>query len=440
MKGLTWRRRVAGAVLCVAFCVPALVSTHESATADESGPLALLVDFGGPVTPVIAQHLDRVISEAPERGAQLLLVRLDTPGGSIELMDDIVQSFNESRVPIVVWVGPRSAQATSAGVFVTLAAHVAGMAPGTTIGAASPVAGNGADLPDTLKSKVVGVLSAKMENLAARRGPDAVAFGIEAVESARTITAEEALDLRVVDFLAEDIDAVLAEIDGKEVSFPDRVALIETANMRVEAAGLSVIEGILNTITNPTMAYLLLLLGLIGILWEAVVPGVGLPGIIGGISLIVGVYALGVLPVNYAGVGLILLAFLLFLLDVKTGAGGLVAIGGVISLFLGGLLLFESPYYSVSIGVLIATAIAAGVFFVFAGRMAVAIHKKKATTGLEGLVGAVGEVREDLDPDGLVAVQGETWRATAEDGPVARGTRVEVTVVDGLRIRVKRAE
>ena len=202
------------------------------------------------------------------------------------------------------------------------------------------------------------------------------------------------------------VDGVLADMDGREVLLRDRVDVLQTSGLRVEEVTFNLLEHALGMITNPTIAYILLLLGLGGLIYEFAVPGIGFAGFGGAICLLLGIYALGMLPVNYVGVALVLTAFALFIADVKAGAGGLVALGGVIALVLGGLLLFESPHFAVSISVLITSAVVLGIFFAFAGKLVVAIHKRKATTGTEGLLGATGDVREDLAPQGLVAVQG----------------------------------
>jgi len=435
-------RRALGAAAALAGCVVAALQALPPAAAqeDQPAPLVRVVELDGPVTGVLVDHVTRIVEDAALAGDEAVVVRLNTPGGLVVQTERLTTTFLEARVPVIVWVGPRGAQATSAGTFITLSAHFAAMAPDTTIGAASPVDGAGGDLPETLKAKTTGVLVARMENLAARRGPEAVAFAVQAVEDATTITAREALEIGVVDVIAESVETLLEDLDGREVSLADRVDVLQTADARIQNESFNLLERGLAALSNPTIAYILLLLGLGGIVYELVVPGVGFAGIVGGIALLLGVYALGMLPVNYVGVALVLLAFVLFVADVKAGTGGLVALAGVASLVLGGLLLFDSPHFGVSVVVLVTSAIALGLFFVFAGRAALAIHKRTATTGVEGLVGALGEVREDLDPSGLVVVQGETWRATAADAPLARGTRVRVTAMDGLRIRVERAE
>jgi membrane-bound serine protease (ClpP class) len=409
------------------------------AAAQDDAPRAHVLHVEGPITAVVAQYVERGVSEADEEGAELLIVRLDTPGGSVDITDGILREMDTSPIPVVVWIGPRGAMAGSAGTFIALGAHLAAMAPGTTIGAASPVGPQGEDIPDTMKAKVENMLVKRVENLAQRRGEQAVAWARDAVLDARVSNEQEALDLRVVDFVATDLEDLLLQLDGRAVQVRNVAVGISTAGMVLEDVPMSVVERGLHVIGNPSIAWILLSLGMAGLIYEFTIPGFGFSGVVGGICLILGLWAMGTLPVNYAGVALLLVAFALFVADVKVGASGLLAMGGVVALVLSGMLLFNSPLYSVSKTVVVTTALLIGAFFVFAGRMVIAIREKQVTTGSEGLIGARGEVREDLDPEGLVSVWGEVWRARAEGEPIPRGESVEVLEVNNLRLRVRRA-
>ena len=393
----------------------------------------------GPVTPVMISYIERGIQAAERDGAEALVIQLDTPGGQIDLMSDIVQALLVADVPVAVYVYPPGAYAASAGTLITLGAHMAAMAPGTTIGAASPVGSQGEDLGETLETKVKEDLKAQARALAQRRGEDAVAWAESAVEEAKAATAEEALELGVVDFVADDLVDLLAQMDGFEVEVNQQAVVLKTADASVREQPMNFIEQFLHIITNPTIAFILLTLGINALLFELSSPGGYVAGIVGAICLLLAFYALGVLPVNYTGLILIALAFVLFVVDIKAPTHGALTVGGIVALVSGAIILFNSPLYRISLSAVVSVALVTGLFFAFAVGKAALAQRKPATTGREGLVGEVGKVRSPLDRKGTVLVQGELWDAEAIGEAVQRGESVEVVAVNGFCLQVKKA-
>jgi membrane-bound serine protease (ClpP class) len=353
-------------------------------------------------------------------------------------MNEIVQLLLGANVPTVVYVYPPGAYAASAGTLITLAAHVAAMAPGTTIGAASPVGAEGEDLGETLETKVKEDMKAQARALTEHRGEEAMAWAESAVEDAKAATAQEALDMGVIDFIAYDLDDLLAQMDGFPVEVDNQVVELHTADATVREQPMSFVEQFLHIITNPTIAFILLTVGINAILFELSSPGGYVAGIVGAICLLLAFYALGVLPVNYAGLILIALAFVLFFVDIKAPTHGALTMGGIVSLAAGALILFNSPLYRVSIAAIVTVTLVTGLFFAFAIAKVVQAQRKAVVTGSEGLVGKMAEVRTRLNPEGKVFLMGELWDAVAEEGPVERGDCVQIVAVDGFRLQVKR--
>ena len=397
-----------------------------------------VLEIEGAVTPVMISYIERGIDTAVEDGAEALIIKLDTPGGQIDLMSEVVQLLLDADVPTVVFVFPRGAYAASAGTLITLGAHVAAMAPGTTIGAASPVGQEGEDLGETLETKIKEDLKAQARALAARRGEDAIAWAESAIEEAKAATAEEALELGVIDFIADDVDDLLAQMDGFEVEINREEVTLRTAGAETRELPMNFAEQLLHIITNPTVAFILLTIGINAILFELSSPGGYAAGIVGALCLLLAFYALGVLPVNYTGLILIGLAFVLFVVDLKAPTHGVLTAGGVVSLVAGALLLFNSPLYQISLSAVVAVALVTGLFFAFAVAKVVQSHRRPAVTGREGLVGQVALVRSRLNPEGTVFVKGELRHATALEGPIAPGEEVEIVAAEGFNLEVKR--
>jgi membrane-bound serine protease (ClpP class) len=415
-----------------------LLSAVTGTSAQEARHVNLM-EIEGPVTPIMISYIERGIRTAEDNGAEALIIMLNTPGGQVDLMNEIVQVMLRADVPVVVYVHPPGAYAASAGTLITLAAHVAAMAPGTTIGAASPVGSQGEDLGETLETKLKEDLKAQARALAARRGEEAIAWAESAIEEAKAATAAEALDMGVIDFVANDLDDLLAQMDGSQVEVGNRDVTLRTADATVREQPMTIVEQILHIITNPTIAFILLTIGVNAILFELSSPGGYAAGIIGAICLLLAFYSLGVLPVNYTGLIFIALAFVLFVVDVKAPTHGVLTVGGIVSLVAGALLLFNSPLYQVSISAVVSVALVTGLFFAFAVAKVAQARRKQPVTGREGLVGQLAQARTALDPDGTVLVKGELWDATAVDGSIQAGERVEILDVIGFHLHVRRA-
>ncbi len=407
--------------------------------AQATGPI-LTMKVTGPVTPIMLSYIERGIAQAEAVDAEALIIELNTPGGDVNMTKEIIQAIVASKVPVVVYVTPAGAFAASAGTFITLAADVAAMTPNTSIGAASPVSGQGQEMSDTMRSKLVNILKADMEGLARRRGEKAVEWAQAAVSEARAASAEEALKLGVIDFIANDTQDLIHQLNGFKVLVGTEEITLQTEGVPVEEVPMTPLEQLLHTITNPNIAFILMTLGINGILFELSSPGGYAAGIIGAICLLLAFYALGVLDVNYAGLLLIVLAFVLFIVDIKAPTHGILTAGGVVSFVLGSLILFNSPFASVSTSLVIGVGLVTGIFFAFIVAKAVGSMRRRATTGAEGLIGQQAKARTDLAPAGSVFVKGEWWDAESLDGFVQAGETVWVDSVQGLRLLVRRSE
>lgn len=406
----------------------------------QAEPAVKLAVFKGPVTPVLASYLDRAIASAEASAAPAVILQLDTPGGSVDITKEIVQRMQAATVPVIVYVAPAGAHAGSAGTFITLAGHAAAMAPGSSIGAASPVGTEGADLPETLKAKATNILVADIKNLAGRRGEKAVAWAEKAVAEAAAATADEALALGVIDAIARDVPDLLEKLDGKAVTVRGETVTLRLRGRPIEEIPLNPLENLLNTITNPAIAAILLTIGLNAILFELSNPGGWVAGSIGAVCLLLAFYALGTLNANWTGLGFIVLAFVLFVLDIKAPTHGVLTVAGVASFVFGAYLLFNTPELSVPWGTIIGLAIATGGFFAFVIAKGLWAQRQRPSTGGEGLIGAVGVVRQPLEPEGMIFVQGELWRARSASGAIPAGERVTVVGREGLVLQVRRAE
>ena len=415
-----------------------LLSVAGNTAAQDAGQVDVL-EIEGPVTPIMISYIERGIATAESDGAHALIIKLDTPGGQTDLMNKIVQALLEAEVPTVVYVSPPGAYAASAGTLITLAAHVAAMAPNTTIGAASPVGSQGEDLGETLETKVKEDLKAQARALAKRRGEQASLWAESAIEEAKAATAQEALEMGVIDFVARSLDDLLEQMDGFQVEVNDQQVTLQTADSMVEEVPMNFVEQFLHIITNPTIAFILLTVGVNAILFELSSPGGYAAGIVGAICLLLAFYALGVLPVNYTGLILIGLSFVLFVVDLKAPTHGVLTVGGIVSLVAGALLLFNSPLYQVSITAVVSVAVVTGLFFAFAITKVFQTQKRPAVTGRQGLIGGIAEARTALNPSGTVFIKGELWDALATDGPIEAGDFVEIVGIEGFRLNVKQA-
>ena len=418
------------------FGLVALVLAAAAPAAAERGVVAKL-DIDGVINPVTLRLVGVAIERAEAEGAQALLIQLDTPGGLERSMRGIVQRMLNARIPVIVYVAPTGARAASAGVFITMAAHVAAMAPATNIGAASPVAlGGGAD--KTMMKKIENDAAAFIRSVALERGRNAD-WAEKAVRQAVSITEREAVKLKVVDLIADSVPGLLAKIDGRTVKTVAGTVTLATRGARVKAIEIGFRDRFLNVITDPNVAYILMMLGMLGLFFELSNPGVILPGVVGGISLILAFFAFQSLPINYAGLLLILFGIVLFIAEIKVVSHGVLAIGGTISMALGSMMLFETPElgFRVSWWVMLPTVgMTAGVFVFALGAGVRALYGRQLL-GPSGFIGLRGTVRERVAPEGQVLVQGELWRAVAAGEALEVGAEVRVVGVDGLTLRVE---
>lgn len=402
------------------------------------GGTVLVLEIEGPVTPVMLSYISRGVGRAEDTGAEAVVVVLDTPGGSVTLMEKVVKVIRAADVPVIVYVAPRGAMAASAGTVITLAAHVAAMAPETSIGAASPIGSQGEDLGETSAKKEKEILKAQARGLAMRRGEAAVTWAEQAIDEARAASAVEALELGVIDFIASDLDDLLEQMDGFVVTIMSEEVTLHTADAVREKLALNLLEQFVHTITDPTIAVILMTIGVNALIYELSAPGGYMAGIIGVICLGLGLYALGVLSVDYTGLIFIALAFVLFVLDIKAPTHGVLTAGGIASFVFGAVLLFQASAFAVPWGAIISMAALTGGFFAFVVTQAIRAQSWRVTTGGEALIGATATARTDLAPAGTVFLKGEYWNAVAEgQDTIQAGSPVEVVAREGFRLRVR---
>jgi membrane-bound serine protease (ClpP class) len=432
-KGLKPVPARAGLVLVLALLTIPVVALAAPA------PVAT-IEIEGVISPVTLRLVGIAIDRAQAERANALVIQLDTPGGLERSMRAIVQRMMNAEVPVVVYVAPTGARAASAGVFITMAAHVAAMAPATNIGAASPVAlGGGAD--KTMMKKVENDAAAFIRTIALERGRNAD-WAEKAVRDAVAITEREALKLKVIDLIADSVPDLLEKIDGRTIKLPKGTVTLATKGAPVRPIEIGFRDRFLNIITDPNVAYVLMMLGMLGLFFELSNPGVILPGVIGGISLILAFFAFQSLPINYAGLLLILFGIVLLVAEIKIVSHGILAIGGMISMALGSLMLFDSPEvgFRVSWWVIAPSVGATAGLFLFVVAAGVRALGRPPATGAEGLIGKTATVRERLGPEGQVMVSGEIWRAVAEGEALEPGAQVRIVAVDGLTLKVAKAE
>ena len=432
-----------GAVLLLLWLV-----LGSGALAQSSDQPVLIGEIKGIINPVMAGYVSRVIDEAERSNAPAVVFTMDTPGGLSEAMRDINLRILSSTVPVVVYVAPDGARAGSAGVYICYAAHVVGMAPATNIGSATPVAfgenGTEAQMSQEMRNKVTNDAVASIRALAEQRGrnPD---FAEQAVREGANLQASEALRQNVVNYVAPSLADLLRQMNGVQVRLASGDTTLHTAGLATRRADMSPLESFLLTITNPTIAYILLSMGSLGLLLELYNPGSVFPGVIGGICLLLAFYALGTLPLNFAGLALILFGLLLFGLEPFLTAHGILAAGGAVAFVMGSLLLVNVPdtesFLRVSLGAIVGVTAIFLAFFLVVVAAVIRSRRRKVVTGREGLIGALGVVRQAIEPGqaGIVLTQGELWKAVAPDGRLDVGERVEVLAIDGLELQVRRA-
>ena len=432
---------IAGSGLLGLVAAPFVASAQAQATTVAPGSVAV-VRARGVVNPTLAHFIGRSIDQAEVDRATTVVIELDTPGGLDSSMRQIIQRILASNVPVVVYVSPPGARAGSAGVYIAYAAHVAAMAPNTNIGSATPVA-MGEDgekqMSPEMRAKVTNDAAAYIRSLAEQRGRNAD-WAEKAVREGANVTAQQALGLGVIDVIAADVPDLLRQIDGKTVATASGQVAVQAASAPVQRVEMGVIDAFLHAISDPTIAYILLSLGTMGLFFELSNPGTLFPGTIGAICLLLGFYALGTLPVNWAGLLLMALALLLFVVDIFAPTHGILTIGGLVAFLLGSLMLFNVPeaasWLSLSLWTILTVTGLMGGFFLAIARLVARSMKQQPAVGREALIGQVGRVRTPLDPEGMVWLDGALWKATTDHGPVPAGARVEVLEVDGLHLLV----
>jgi membrane-bound serine protease (ClpP class) len=419
-----------------------VVAAFFASNAQAATSTIVVLKVDGVINPVLADYLERGIEHAEDVQANACIIEMDTPGGLDTSMRDIIQNILNARVPIVVFVSPSGGRAASAGAYITLASHVAAMAPNTAIGAATPVqlGGDGeAEISDELKKKIINDAAAYIRSLAESHGRNAD-WAEEAVRKGVSITEQEALELNVIDMIAPDLDTLLVQLDGREVTLlGGNTVTLQTADTEIESIDMTVVEEFLFVISDPNIAFLLLSLAMLGIFVEITNPGLIFPGVVGGICGILAFYSLGQLPVNWAGVLLIVLAFGLFVGEVLTTSFGLFTAGGVVALVLGALILFPggSPVFRINPWLIAIVALIIASLFAFVVTHVVRAHRRQAATGKEELAGKKAVVKVALDPEGMVFFKGERWNAVSETGDrLEPGEEVIITGVDGLVLHV----
>jgi membrane-bound serine protease (ClpP class) len=410
-----------------------------------SSPI-LVLTAEGPITPSMLGYLERGLRSAEIQNAEALIFTLDTPGGSVDLMNEFVKVIRNSSTPVVVYVAPPGAIAGSAGTVITLAGHASAMAPETAIGAASPVGAEGQDLGETIEAKEKNIIKALVRSLAEWRGEEAIRIAEETIESALAVSASEALEIGLIDFIAADAPELVEKLHGFAITTIDGQQILQTKNSPIIAFDPSFIESLLGVLTNPNIVFLLLTVGVQAILIELSSPGGWIAGFIGAVCLALAAYGLGVLPVNWFGLIFLLIAFVLFVLDIKAPTHGGLTLAGVASLIVGSLVLFNSPgtpsFLRVSVPLVIGVSLGtAGIFFVI---LTIALRAQRAPirTGQESFIGRIGQARTKIAPFGTVQMGGELWSgelAPGEDS-IPEGTSVEILEVRGVRVIVRRKD
>ncbi|MEO0142522.1 MAG: nodulation protein NfeD [candidate division WOR-3 bacterium] len=396
-----------------------------------------LSELSGVISPASSAYILRVITSAENDQAMCLILKIDTPGGLDESMREITKRILNARIPVVVYVAPKGARAASAGVFILYSSHIAAMAPGTNVGAAHPVGMGGEKIDTVMAQKVTNDAVAYLKSLAKARNRNE-AWAEKAVRESASIDDETALKIGVCEIIAENEEELLAKLDGRELKIDGETKRLQTKSAPIKKLSMTLREKLLLILTNPNVAYILLLLGIYGLFFELQNPGMIFPGVVGGICLILGFYALHLLPVNYAGLALILLSAIFFILEVYIASHGLLTIGGVISLVIGSLILFESdvPFLRVSWEVIMLVVIIIVVFVVFILTLGIKAQFKKVVSGKEGLIGEIGIAKTDIDESGgTIFVHGEYWSAIS-DRPIKKGSKVKVLEIDGVVLKV----
>lgn len=409
-----------------------------------SGPSILVLTIDGPITSATQTYLARGIETAERRGAEAIILQLDTPGGSLGSLQQMISDIRGSEVPVIVYVTPRGAWAASAGALLTIAGHASAMAPETAIGAASPVSGEGEDLTETMEVKTKNQMKATIAPLVAHRPLAAQELAEAMIDEAVAVSSEQALEIGLIDFIAEDLEDLLAQLDGFTVNMPDGPRVLHTLGVPVQMVNISLIEQLLQILVNPNIVLILMGLGVQAILIEISSPGGWVAGFIGAVCLALAAYGLGFLSVNWFGLIFLIIAFVLFIIDIKAATHGGLTAAGIGSFIVGALVLFNSPgtpeFQRVSVPLVVFLAIVLGASFAVIVGFALRAQRTRVRTGAESMSGTTGLAVSDVAPTGQVQAAGELWSAEAVPGsePIRQGDRVEVVKVEGLRLKVKK--
>jgi len=401
-------------------------------------PVVVQIELDDIIHKVSADYVKAGLDRARQVGARAVIIRLSTPGGLVDAMREIVEAILASPVPVINWVGPNGARAASAGFFILLSGDVALMAPGTNTGAAHPVSITGGKIDDVMEKKIVSDASAYIRSYTAKRGRNASLAEKGVVES-QSFTAEEALKENLIDGVVNDIPSIIQRYDGKEIKrFDDAVTRLNLTGATVEVFNMTSRQRLLSRVMNPNLAFILALIGIICLYIEVTHPGLILPGVVGAISIVLALFAFHLLPVNWTGALLILVAIALFVLEATVTSHGILAIGGCVAMIAGALMLVEGPIpqLRIQLGTTLAVTIPVALITIFLVRLVMLSHRRKSVTGVEGMIGEVGVAKSDIHQDGKVLVHGEYWNASSA-APIAAGSRVRVVNVHGLKVQVE---
>ena len=442
MKNIMKFLRIAFGLALILFAVFSIIT--QPAQAQSDAPLALVMTADGPITPPMLEYFKRGIETAEQRDAEVLVIELNTPGGGVETMLNMIQIMRASEVPIVVYVSPNDAIAGSAGALITMAGHVSAMAPKTAIGAASPIDESGNDIQSTLETKIKEILKARARSLLEGRSDEAVQLAESMIDDAKAVTANEALKAGLIDYVVDNVDDLLEAIDGTEVTLESGTRTLNTVNAQEEPLAMSFIEDFLLMLTNPNIAFLLLAIGVQAVLIEISSPGGWVAGFIGAVCLTLAVYGMGVLPINWFGLIFFIIAFALFVLDIKAPTHGALTTAGVASFIVGALVLFNSPgtpqFQRVSVPLVVGMGIFFGAISFTILMIALRAQSRPISAGVESMAGKTGTVKMFSKGTGQVQVGSELWSAeqAEESDQIRKGDLIEVVEVKGLRLKIRK--
>lgn len=400
-----------------------------------------VLTVNGSINPTTYDYLKHGIEIAKNQNAQAVIIEMNTPGGLLQSTRDIVTQFLNSEVPIIVYVSPQGSRAASAGVFITMAAHIAVMAPGTNIGAAHPVNGQG-EMDSIMSGKVTNDAAAFIRTISEKRNRN-VEWAEDAVRNSVAITETEALKKNVIDFIASNRSTLLDSLDGRTIIIEKDTLVLSTKNAIIEEHKMNWQYEILDLLSDPNISYILFLIGIYGLFFELYNPGSVFPGVVGAIAIILALYAMQTLPINYAGLALIIVGIILFILEIKITSYGLLSVGGAVALFFGSIMLYQTDepleFVEVSLAIVIPFVIATALFFAFVVGAGLKAQKRKVDTGEQGMIGTEGVTVTILNPNGQVRVLGETWSAESVEGKIPKDSKVIVTEIRGLLLKVKKS-